>query len=75
MKKMIFGGMLFIAGFIGILSLGIVSVYNPVIYNGITGFQGFLLDSDMVFLFVGSCVLCAAGFIICLVDSFIKRKH
>ena len=75
MKRNIFGGMLFIAGFIGMLSLGIVSVYNPVIHNGITGFRGFLLDSDLTFIFVVSCIFCTIGFFICLVDVFIKRKQ
>ena len=73
MKSMFFGGILFIAGFIGILSLGIVSVYNPVIFNGVSGFQGFLLDTDMTFLFVISCILCAVGLIICLVDAYFKK--
>ena len=73
MKRMFFGGMLFITGFIGVLSLGIISVYNPVIYNGIGGFQGFLLDTNTTFLFVISCILCAIGFIICLVDAYFKK--
>ena len=73
MKRMFFGGMLYIAGFIGILSLGIVSVYNPVIFNGISGFRGFLLDSDTTFLFIISCVLCVIGFIICLIDAYFKK--
>ena len=73
MKRMFFGGMLFVTGFIGVLLLGILSVNNPVIYNGIRGFRGFLLDTDTTFLFVISCVLCGAGFIICLVDAYFKK--
>jgi len=73
MKRIVLGGMVFVAGFFGILALGIVSVYNPVVFNGISGIYGFLLDSDLTFLFVISCILCVVGLVISTVEAYSKK--
>ena len=74
MKRIILGGILFVTGFIGIFVLVILSIYSPVIFNGISGFYGFLLDSDTVLFFVMSCILCAVGLIVCVIEAYIKKQ-
>ena len=74
MKRIFLGGMLFVTGFIGIFVLVILSIYNPVIFNGIRGFYGFLLDSDTLLFFAISCILCAVGLIVCVIEAYIRKQ-
>jgi len=74
MKRIFLGGMLFVTGFIGIFVLVILSIYYPVIFNGISGFYGFLLDSDIVLFFTISCILCVVGLIVCVIEAYIKKQ-
>ncbi|MGL4336604.1 MAG: hypothetical protein ACRCST_06900 [Turicibacter sp.] len=46
MKKMFFGSMIFISGFISVFTLVVLSVFKPWSYNGVEGFYGFLLGTD-----------------------------
>jgi len=74
MKRIFLGGMLFVTGFIGIFVLVILSIYNPVIFNGISGFYGFLLDSDTLLFYIISCILCVVGLIVCIIEAFLKKQ-
>ena len=74
MKRILLGGILFVTGFFGALLLLVLSVDNSVFHNGIGGFHGFLLGTDITFLFVISCILYIAGLIICSVEIYLKNK-
>ena len=73
MKRMLFGAMLFLTGFFGMTALWIISIFEPQIYNGIQGFQGFLLGSGTTPFFIISCVLCAVGLVISLVEAYFRK--
>ncbi len=61
MKKYILGCMLFASGFIWLTILMVLSVYEPWDYNGIDGFRGFLLGTDMVGFFIVALGLVLIG--------------
>jgi hypothetical protein len=54
---MIFGSMLFICGFVGVLLLVSISIFKPWNYNGIEGFRGFLLGTHTEMFFRIFCIL------------------
>lgn len=86
MKKFILGGMLFVSGFIWMTILMVLSIYNPWKSNGIDGFKGFLLGTDMVGFFLIALGLIVIGLLIVFIEAgyqlripewmkFNKRKY
>lgn len=86
MKRFILGGMLFVSGFIWMTILMVLSIYNPWKSNGIDGFKGFLLGTDMVGFFLIALGLIVIGLLIVFIEAgyqlripewmkFNKRKY
>lgn len=74
MKKMFLGSLMFVSGFIGILVLMCISIFKPWEYNGIGGFEGFLLGTDTKSFFHLYCVLFIVGISICIYGAFFKNS-
>jgi hypothetical protein len=75
MRKMIFGMMLFISGFIGLLYFTYLAIKNPWNYNGITGFKGFLLGTDSSLMYYTTLSMFISGILICIFEVYpIKIK-
>lgn len=69
MKKFIFGCMFFLSGFTWLTVLMVLSVNNPHVFNGVDGFIGFLLGSDMVAVFTVAVALVIIGLRIMFVET------
>jgi hypothetical protein len=74
MKKMLFGSMLFIGGFIGLLTLVALSILKPWQYNDFTGLIGFLLGSNTLFIFVLFGIMLIKGLYICYFEAYKRRE-
>lgn len=72
LKKMFFGGMLFVNGFIGVLIMVCISIYNQWDYNGITGLKGFLLGTQTMQFFILCCLISIIGILICVSEIYGK---
>lgn len=73
MKKMIFGTTLMICGFIGLITMYVLSLCFPWIYNDIGGFRGFLLGTNSEFIFFISTLSSITGFLICFYETYKKN--
>ena len=74
MKKLILGLSVFFAGFLGVLAIWCISIFEPWIYNGIDGFSGFLLGSGTTPIFVLCCILALGGLLLAAADAFLGEK-
>ncbi len=70
---MIFGGLLFCGGLIGVIALTIVAAFNPWDYSGITGLMGSLLGTGTISIFVLFCVMGLIGMAICVYEAYIQK--
>jgi hypothetical protein len=70
MKRMFLGGLLFLCGFIGIMTLVCISIFKPWEYNGIGGFTGFLLGSGTRSFFYFCCILGVIGIVLCTFEAY-----
>lgn len=74
MKKMFFGGILFLSGILGLLVFTTLSIVYPWDYNGTTGLLGFLLGTETIWMFVAFGIMSIAGFVICLYEAYIINQ-
>lgn len=72
MKQKITGIVLFVMGFIGILTLTTLSVMYPIVYNGIYGVGGFLPSTDTYTFMRFSIILCVVGLLILIFDFILE---
>jgi hypothetical protein len=72
---MFLGSLFFFCGFIGLLAIVCISVFNPWNYNGIGGFAGFLLGSDTLLFFLLFCILSVIGAVICSLEAFKRSEN
>lgn len=74
MKKIIFGSVLFLCGFIGMTILVVLSI----LHSYATGFNDFLSITDTMKFMVGYSVLLVIGLLICINECYgfknIKKK-
>ena len=75
MKKMFFGAILTLWGFIGVIVLIALSVDHPWDYDNITGFRGFLLGSDTLWFFVLFCIMSLAGISITFYEAYVRKSE
>ncbi|MBU5437633.1 hypothetical protein KQI42_06420 [Tissierella sp. MSJ-40] len=73
MKRIIFGGLLFIGGLSGILLIIAFSIVYPCSINGITGFRGFLISYDIMLFFITFCILVLGGIIVLAIEAYKKK--
>jgi len=68
MKRMLFGIALFATGFFAIISIRMMAVQHPHIYNDIGGLRGFLLANQLTTLYAIAWVLTIVGLILCVYE-------
>lgn len=73
MKKMFLGGLLFIGGLVGVVTLMCMSILNPATSDGIGGFIGFLGYFDMTIFFIFFVAFVVSGLVICVRDAYPKK--
>jgi hypothetical protein len=73
MKRIIFGGLLFIGGLAGVLLIIAFSIVYPCSINGITGFEGFLISHDIMLFFIMFCILVLSGIIVLVIEAYKKK--
>lgn len=74
MKKFIFGCTVFIAGFIWLTILIVLSITNPYVYNDVNGFIGFLQGTRTGYIFLLSMMMIFWGLHLMIVESEYKVK-
>jgi len=72
-KKMFFGALLFMYGFIVKTLFAVLSFIHPWDYNNITGLRGFLLGTKTTWVFVLSCMMSIVGIVICFYEAYIRK--
>jgi len=71
--KMIFGGLMFFCGFLGVLAFTVAAAVDPVIYNDTTGIISTLTAMGAVFPYVIFCIMAAAGISICAFEAYGRK--
>ncbi len=74
LKKMLFGGMLFLAGLFGMLALFSLSVTNPWGYNDLDGLLGFLMATGSMWAYVIFVFFTLIGLGICFLEAYFGDK-
>lgn len=72
-KRIVFGGLLFFSGFLGVLVLMVIAALHPIVDNGETGIMITMTAMDTVFSFIIFCVMAAAGIVICVYEAYWRR--
>lgn len=75
MKKMFFGTMILLIGTIGLFTFILLSVNNPVTFNGIRGIHGYLLSHEMLWAFVLFCLMFILGAFICFYEAYLSKAE
>lgn len=75
MEKKHFGVMLFVVGSIGYLILSLYLSMNQFEYNGMTGTYAALLGNELLVPYIIFCAMGIAGLIICVYETFFRRKN
>lgn len=77
MKKMIFGLALMVTGFVCtamIIMAIVLSPLNPYSYNGVEGWWGILLGMNLQLPFLFFICVSIVGFVICVIEAFVRRE-
>lgn len=70
MKKMYFGSMLYITGFLAILVLIVLSTFGNWYYDDMEGIIAFILLNKILLISIVFLALCICGFIICYREAY-----
>ncbi|MFW5648305.1 MAG: hypothetical protein ACOCG5_04400 [Candidatus Alkaliphilus sp. MAG34] len=73
MKKMIFGGLIFFGGLLGVIALVVMAALSPWSYNGIGGLWGALLGTGTMSAFILFSVMGLAGLVICIYEAYVRK--
>lgn len=73
MKKMIFGGLLFFGGLLGVISLVVMTAFQPWNYNGIMGLWGALLGTGTISAFILFAIMGLVGMTICVYEAYVRK--
>ena len=74
MERKHFGVMLFVVGSIGYLILSLYLSMNQFEYNGMTGTYAALLGNELLVPYIIFCAMGISGFIICVYETFFRKK-
>ena len=66
--------MLFLLGGVGYLVISLYLSMHPHIYNDVTGTSGALLGNNLLTPYIVFCVMGIAGLIICIYETFLRKK-
>ena len=74
MERKHFGVMLFVVGSLGYLILSLYLSMNQFEYNGMTGTYAALLGNELLVPYIVFCAMGIAGFIICVYETYFRKK-